>query len=111
MTPSTLIAPVFKYTTARAVFAAIAASSAFAGQANAVSLGVKLACASDYYSYCSQHGVGSPAVRSCMRANGAKLSNRCVNALIGAGEVSRGEVERRRAASARSAASRTASAH
>lgn len=98
MTPSTLITTVFKSTSARAVLAALALSGAYAGQANAVSLSVKLACASDYYAYCSQHGVGTPGVRSCMRANGPRLSNRCVNALIGAGEVSRAEVNRRRAA-------------
>ena len=46
MTPSTLIATVFKSTTARAVLAAIAASAAFSGQANAVSHGGKHACAS-----------------------------------------------------------------
>ena len=102
MTPSSRIT---------AVLAALVASGVLASQANAVSLGVKLACASDYYSYCSQHGVGTPGVRHCMRANGPKLSNRCVNALIGAGEVSRGEVERRRAVAARSKASRTASAN
>lgn len=66
--------------------------------AGAVSLAVKLACASDYYSYCSQHGVGSPGVRQCMRANGSKLSRGCVSALIAAGEVSKSEVERKVAA-------------
>lgn len=109
MTPSALIAPILQSATARAGLAVVIASAAFAGQAHAVSLGVKLACASDYYSYCSQHGVGTPAVRHCMRANGPKLSNRCINALIAAGEVSRTEVERRRAATARPS-SRTASA-
>jgi hypothetical protein len=33
-----------------------------------------------------------------MRANGLKLSNRCVNALVAAGEVSKSEVQRRIAA-------------
>lgn len=67
-------------------------------QAAAVSLGVKLACASDYYSHCSQHAVGSPGVRQCMRANGHNLSNRCINALVAAGEVSKSEIQRRMAA-------------
>ena len=86
--------------TLRTALAAAAAMIAVAApqQAAAVSLGVKMACASDYYSYCSQHKVGSPAVRQCMRANGLKLSNRCVNALVKAGEVSKSEVERRMAA-------------
>ena len=67
-------------------------------QASAVSLSVQLACASDYYSYCSKHDPDSPAVRTCMNANGHKLSKRCVNALVGAGEISKAEVERRSAA-------------
>jgi hypothetical protein len=66
-------------------------------EASAVSGRVKLACASDYFAYCSQHAVGSPGVRQCMRANGEKLSKRCVNALIAEGEVSEAEVARRAA--------------
>ena len=84
--------------TFRTALAAAAAVLAAPQQAAAVSLGVKMACASDYYSYCSQHAVGSPGVRKCMRANGHNLSNRCVNALVKAGEVSKSEVERRMAA-------------
>ncbi|MFN0219190.1 MAG: hypothetical protein ACKVP4_10285 [Hyphomicrobium sp.] len=69
-----------------------------AGNASAVSFRVKLACASDYYSYCSQHSPDTPGVRQCMRVNGPKLSKSCINALIGAGEVAKSEVDRRRAA-------------
>lgn len=58
---------------------------------------VEVACASDYFAYCSKHDPDSPAVRSCMRANGTRLSQRCVNALVAAGEVSRSDVERRTA--------------
>ena len=68
-----------------------------ASQASAVSLSVQLACATDYYAYCSKHDPDGPGVRGCMRANGPKLSQRCVNALIGAGEVTKAEVERRTA--------------
>lgn len=109
MTPSILITAISS-PSVRVAFTVVLASGAFSGQANAVSLGVKLACASDYYAYCSQHGVGTPAVRQCMRSNGPKLSTRCINALVGAGEVSRGEVERRRAA-IRAKGSKTASAN
>jgi hypothetical protein len=52
---------------------------------------------SDYFSYCSQHAVGSSALRRCMRNAGPRLSKRCVNALISAGEVSKREVSRRAA--------------
>ena len=68
-------------------------------QASAVSLSVQLACAADYYNFCSKHDPDGPGVRGCMRANGPKLSTRCVNALVGAGEVSKSEVERRTAES------------
>lgn len=70
---------------------------AHTSQASAVSLSVQLACATDYYAYCSKHDPDGPGVRACMRANGLKLSQRCVNALVAAGEVSKAEVERRSA--------------
>ena len=68
-----------------------------ASQASAASLAVELACAADYYAYCSKHDPDGPATRSCMRANGEKLSMRCLKALVSAGEVSKSEVERRTA--------------
>lgn len=71
---------------------------AVSSQAGAVSLGVKMACAKDYYAHCSQHKVGSPGVRQCMRAVGVNLSKGCINALIAAGEVSKSAVERKLAA-------------
>ncbi len=64
--------------------------------ASAASLRVQIACAADYYAYCSQHPEDSPAVRRCMSANGQKLSWGCINALVAAGEVSKAEVERRK---------------
>lgn len=76
---------------------ALAALTLSVAEAGAVSGRVKLACASDYFAYCSQHAVGSPGVRQCMRENGEKLSKRCVNALVAEGEVSQEEVGRRSA--------------
>lgn len=97
---------------ARAVFAAFVVSGVLSTQAGAVSLGVKLACASDYYSYCSQYSPGSVGVRQCMRAHGPQLSSRCINALVAAGEVSKSEVDRKRAlAAAKKAGPKTASAN
>lgn len=69
-----------------------------ASQASAASLMVQLACASDYYAYCSKHDPNGKGVRACMNANGSRLSKRCVNALISAGEISKAEVARRAAA-------------
>jgi hypothetical protein len=86
---------------ARAALAAVAtltALSAANSEAHATSARVMLACAGDYFSYCSQHSPSSPGVRQCMRANGLKLSKRCVNALVAAGEVSAAEVASRQAA-------------
>jgi len=65
--------------------------------ADAFSTQVKMACASDYFSHCSQHGLSGPGVRQCMRDAGPQLSKRCVNALVSAGEVSQAEVQRRSA--------------
>ncbi len=109
MTPSPLISAARKSASIRTALVAAVVTAALTTQAGAVSLGVKLACASDYYSYCSQHPVGSMAVRQCMRSHGPQLSNRCINALIGAGEVSKAEVDRRRAAKV--AKAKTASAN
>jgi hypothetical protein len=84
----------------------VAAAAAFAlggmilntDEAGAVSARVKMACAGDYFSYCSQYSPSSPEVRQCMRANGLKLSKGCVSALVADGEVSKTEVARRAAA-------------
>lgn len=68
---------------------------ALLGHARAASLAVEIACAADYYAYCSEHDADSPQTRACMDRNGPNLSWVCINALIAAGEVSRTEVERR----------------
>lgn len=77
--------------------AAIACTAFTVTEAGAVSARVKVACASDYFAYCRAHAVGSPGVRQCMRAAGAKLSKRCVSALVASGEVSAAEIARREA--------------
>jgi len=66
----------------------------FATQAMAVSSSVKSACKSDYRAYCGQHDPEGTEVRTCMRANSSKLSQRCIDALVAAGEVSQTEVAR-----------------
>lgn len=82
---------------------ALGLALAFAGMvlhsasASAVSFAVQRACMADYFAYCSSHSVGSPGLRRCMSNAGARLSARCVNALIAAGEVSKEEVARRSA--------------
>ena len=78
------------------VILGVAALSFCASQAVAGSIeAVKEACSADYQAYCSQHSPESMAVRSCMRANGLKLSRACISALIAAGAVTKEEVVRR----------------
>ncbi len=86
----------FAKTALSALVAAVALAAQTSGAA-AISNSVKFACMADYFSYCSQHSPDGQGVRQCMRANGLKLSNRCVNALVAAGEVSKAEVASRRA--------------
>jgi hypothetical protein len=64
-----------------------------ATDAFAVSRAVKKACREDYFAYCAQHQVGTLGLRSCMKRNRYKLSDRCTNALLQSGEVAN---ERRR---------------
>ncbi|MGL4396147.1 MAG: hypothetical protein ACRCS9_06390 [Hyphomicrobium sp.] len=87
---------------AHSLFAALSITAgvsllSFSAPAHAIDARVKIACASDYYAYCSAHKLGSPMLRQCMRAAGPKLSKRCVNALTAAGEVTEAEAARRSA--------------
>lgn len=79
------------------LISALTALAATATSAGAVSLRVRMACASDYFANCSMYRPDTPEVRKCMNAAGPRLSTRCVDALIAAGEVSGREVARRRA--------------
>ena len=63
----------------------------------AASVRTKLACLSDFRSYCSSYKVGSNELRQCMSANGPRLSKKCINALVADGEISEAEVARRAA--------------
>ncbi len=66
-----------------------------ASMASAAGMAVELACASDYFAFCSKFDSDSSAGRNCMSTHGNQLSKRCVNALVKAGEVSKAEVDRR----------------
>jgi hypothetical protein len=80
------------------LFVAAAAMLALMGVAEAASYSqtVQKACRSDYRKFCSDYGLDSPALRSCMNRAGRGLSKTCVNALVKSGYVSRKEVERRK---------------
>ena len=73
-------------------FAALAVSSV---NAFAVSQQVRVSCRGDYFAFCSQHSVGSPALRQCMRAHAKQLSQGCKTALINSGEAGKTNVARR----------------
>jgi hypothetical protein len=57
---------------------------------------VQKACAKDYKAHCGQYGIETDALRLCMDRAGQRLTKTCVDALVGAGEVSKQEVERRK---------------
>lgn len=78
------------------IFAGLALTT---GNASALSLRVKIACASDYYAHCSAYSPGSTEVRQCMRKVGLGLSKGCVDALAGAGEMSSTDYAKYRASS------------
>ncbi len=62
--------------------------------ARAYSKAVERACKNDWRRLCSAHSPGTTTLRSCMRANGRRISRRCVNALVRAGEISRSELRK-----------------
>lgn len=51
-------------------------------EASAISQAVKDACRGDYLTHCSQHEVGSEALRDCMADAFDKLSEPCVAAIL-----------------------------
>ena len=69
---------------------------ACAAQAQPITKAVQAACKNDYKQYCSEYGLETSGLRSCMDRNGHNLSKTCVNALVKAGEVSQAEVDRRK---------------
>ena len=64
----------------------------------AISDAVKIACRNDYFAYCSEHAVGSPSLRICMRKANSRLSQPCLRELARAKEISRADVKRLKAA-------------
>lgn len=64
------------------------------GAAAAASIAVQLACTGDYYAFCSRFDPINDrnGLNACMKANGAKLSQRCVDALVAEGEVTKADV-------------------
>lgn len=76
-------------------FASLAPSApVHAGGAAAIPKDVQNNCTNDYKRFCSDYGLGSNALKLCMRKAGPGLSPACVQALVRAGQVSQAEVDR-----------------
>ena len=73
---------------------ALAALTVTSANAFAVSSQVRINCRGDYFAFCSQHAVGSQALRQCMRAHSKQLSQGCKTALIQSGEAGKQSVAR-----------------
>lgn len=58
---------------------------------------LKRACRDEYFTYCSAHPVGSASLKKCMRASQRSFSDRCLHALVAAGEASKRDILRYRA--------------
>jgi hypothetical protein len=67
----------------------------------AVTEHVKRACRDEYFTYCSAYPVGSRELRKCMRRSQYRFSDRCLRALVAAGEASKRDIMRYRAHKAR----------
>ena len=78
------------------IAAVVIACFACAAQAETYSKIVQQSCRDDYKKFCSEYGIESTALRSCMDRAGKALSKACVHALIQSGEVSQAEVDRRK---------------
>jgi hypothetical protein len=83
-------------------FAWLAPSApASAGGAGAIPKDVQNNCVNDYKKFCGDYGLGSNALKLCMRKAGPGLSPACVQALVRTGQVSQAEVDKVKAARGR----------
>lgn len=71
--------------------AAVAAATASVASAASgpYSASVRRACKGDYNRFCPNYSLYSNELRRCMQAAGTKVSRRCVQALVNAGEAPR----------------------
>jgi hypothetical protein len=53
-------------------------------------------CRAEYDRYCKAYTLGSEGLRACMSRSVRKLSSRCVDALVDAGEMTRSQADRLR---------------
>ena len=79
----------FRFKMAWSLLGCGVALASFGGAAQAVSARVQDDCYRDYNAYCSSHAPESTEVRYCMEAHRNQLTQKCVSALVDAGEVPR----------------------
>jgi hypothetical protein len=60
----------------------------------AITQRVKDACRDEYFSFCSAYAVGSQELRACMDKAQDQFSQRCLQELVAAGEVSTSQIRR-----------------
>ena len=53
-------------------------------------------CKTDYNRYCKAYKLGSEGLRACMSRSIRKVSNRCVAALVDAGEMTQAQADKLR---------------
>lgn len=66
----------------------------FTVAAGAVTEQQKRDCKADYNRYCKQYKLGSEGLRACMSRSIKKVSNRCINALVAGGDMTKAQAAR-----------------
>ena len=72
-----------------AALAALGTAALLTAPADAASGKIRAACTDDYYRFCPAYEPDTPKMRQCMRQAGKRLSAKCIDALVDAGEVRR----------------------
>ncbi len=70
------------------------ATGAMAANSGPYSARVRRACKSDYNRFCPGYSLYGTELRRCMQAAGYNISQRCIRALVDAGEVPRSMLKR-----------------
>lgn len=75
------------------VIASLAATLSAGAAIAEVNEAVKAACRDDYHKHCDGLEVGTPELRTCMKAKATELSQGCLQALVEHKEVTEEDVE------------------
>ena len=83
----------FRHMTAALAISALALMS-FADMAGAVTERQKRDCKTDYNRYCKQYKLGTEGLRACMSRSIKRVSNKCIAALVAAGDMTQAQADR-----------------